>query len=269
MKTPSLKPRVPEHHIFDEGLYKDLFLGDEAAGRNATAAVLEGTARPGGGIYVIVGPPRTGKETAFQNVARKVRASDVPVFDTLDSKKTRVDARKPYGHLRKAGGNLIRLETDIETESLPREIADARAVLREFPDSTIVIDALRNEPRIPVRAPGRWPRKAANDKSMLDTIEATNPDVVFLHTAHDLETVRTGLWRLNETLAQDYSHTGNAIRTQILDGQRGPDVDAIVKALNDCDRTAYDDAFDRIAAHMAGHNNHAPQASARRTGMRL
>lgn len=96
-------------------------------------------------------------------------------------------------------------------------------------------------------------------------IVATNPDVKFLRTSHDLGQVKSEVWRLNEKLAPNFSHTGNAIRTAVLDARRGTDVDAVVKALNEQDKAAYDTAFDKIAAHAAG-NSHVTQAATGRIG---
>lgn len=140
----------------------DMFLGSAAAQQRATAALVENIHSREGGIYVILGATRTGKNTAFKNAAQEAEANGVAVMSDLAGEEHALGKPAALQLLHRTSGNLIRMESDLEAQFLAQRIGDARAVLKEFPGSTVVIDALLHEHRLPF-ASGKLPSDVAQD----------------------------------------------------------------------------------------------------------
>lgn len=253
------KPRVPEDHILFDGLLNDFFSGDTAAQAKAIDAVTESVNNARGGVYVIIGATRTGKGTAFAKSAESVKAGSADVFISENYSGAR-EERQALAQTA-AGKKLIRLNTDVEVQFLPEEIKQANAIAKDHPNATIVIDALLHEPRIPS---SKVDAGLMKDQQMLKEIAAANPEITFLHTQHDLAQLKTALWDMNQKLTKDFSYTGSAIRTEVLDGQKGAHADAVIKALNTNNRATYDEAFDRIFAQSTGQSSFTKKSLASR-----
>jgi hypothetical protein len=234
------KPRVPADHILYEGLTDKVFLGDSQAQASAVKKVTQDFDEGKSGVYVLVGPSFTGKDTAFNRVAEHV-SSKGDTFVSANYGGSEDD--KQYFSEHPNARKVIRIDTAVEAQFLEPLIKRSNNILKHHPNTVIVIDALLHEPRLPT---AKEPESVTQDRQMLADIQKNHPEVTFLQTKHDPLKVKDAMWQLHEKLQEEFSGTGNAIRNELLDGQKGARVNEIVKALNDNDKSAYDTAFDAL-----------------------
>lgn len=246
----SQKPAVPVNYITNK-CWDDIYVGDDEAQTRAIETMVGGMKKGVGGIYIIYGPTRTGKEECWNEATRKLKKTGANVH--VVDHQGRQDLIDEHVGLHDTGHNIVRVADNISPTHLEKYINHARQILKKYPNSSIVVESLDMVPRLPDKAePSELPIMQKEQKTF-EALRAKNPDIIVVRTRQNLEQMKSEVWDLNQQLFPHYSNTGDAINEQLLHCKKDQDVKALIAALNENNKDKYNLAFQRFIEMDAQH----------------